>query len=843
MKNILTIIRRELNSYFNSAIAYIYLIVFVAINNSLFMTRYFLVGKADMRSYFDSLPLMLFIFIPVITMRLWAEDKKEHTFELLLTFPMRPAELVMGKFLASLIFYIVSLICTITIPVVISLTGNPDAGAIIGGYAGAVLIGALFLAIGIFISGLVKEQIIAFVLATLSCFTLFFLGTGFFASLLDGWIPGFGTFLSTHVGAASRLTGFNRGVIDLKSVVYFLAAGSVFLLLNGLSLEGRLRPKAKIVFTTAVVTCLSGLIVFNWLVHDLDIARFDITENRIYTVSESAKKIFKELKVPAAVNLYITPVEKMPTAFKTLEADITGKMEELKVASGNKLNFKVFHIEAANLMEDRNKDGAQSGANADSLEKSLQEKGIVPFQVESINKDELGVKLIYSAMTISYKEKAENILQRILPQNLPDLEYMFFSRLLKLMRDKAPFIAVYSPLKVQDVDWEMNRILSGLGRQSPQYEDHFKTIIPLMRNNGYDVQRINISRDDPIPEGVSTFMIIDPDYLNDRQLYEINNFLYKGGVVFLAAQGYDYSFQSLPPNGLAVTPRKLSLDINKLLKKWGVSINDDMLMDEENQIIQISMGQKVGPFAMSMPVKIPNQINIPADNMNKNAPFMMRLPSLFYLWGSALDVSDDIISQAGLKKTPLFFSGPRSWKVPYSDGNIRQETLNFPREGSPGKFPLGLILEGQFSNTFSQAELPDWPDSGVEEPADAKTEKEAAGKDKPVPGISAEMKNPRPGKLVIIGSSRMFNDDLIPNPGNLGLFGNIVDGLTLGDNIIKIRSKSYVSRDIRKVSDRQKVLYRFITVFLVPLALASYAVLRLFLRRKEKRSYLASRRK
>ena len=107
MNNIWTILKRELGSYFNSAIAYIYLIVFVAINNGLFMTRFFLVGKADMRSFFDLLPMTLLVFIPVLSMRLWAEDKKENTFELLMTFPMKPAELVVGKFLAGLIFTLV----------------------------------------------------------------------------------------------------------------------------------------------------------------------------------------------------------------------------------------------------------------------------------------------------------------------------------------------------------------------------------------------------------------------------------------------------------------------------------------------------------------------------------------------------------------------------------------------------------------------------------------------------------------------------------------------------------------------------------------------------------------
>ncbi|MFA6384972.1 MAG: Gldg family protein, partial [Candidatus Omnitrophota bacterium] len=756
MKNILIIARRELNSYFNSAIAYIYLIVFVAINNSLFMTGYFLAGKADMKSYFDTLPFMLFIFIPVVAMRLWAEDKKENTFELLLTFPMKPAELVLGKFAGSIIFYFISLLCTVTIPVVIYLTGRPDIGSIIGGYTGAVLLGALFLAIGIFISGLVREQIIAFVLATVSCFTVFFLGTGFFASLLDGWFSGLGTFLMTHIGAASRLSGFNRGVIDIKDAIYFITTSAVFLLLNGFSLEGRLRPRAKIVFSTAVIICLAGAGIFNWLVHDINFGRFDITEGKIYTVSETAKKIFKDLKAPVTVNFYITPSEKMPTALKALETDVVGKLEELKVVSGNKLNFKVFHIEAARLIEDKDNNGAQGGGNGDSLEKSLQKKGIMPFQVESIDRDELGVKLVYTAMAVSYKEKAEEILPRILPQNIPDLEYFIVSRVLKLMAESKPKLAVYSPLRTQKLAGDMSRLLSGLGQERPQYEDDYKTIIPIMRNNGYDVARIMLTEDDPIPAGVNTLFIINPGPLNDRQLFEINKFIYQGGSVLIAAQGYDYAFEAVPPDGLEINAQKNILDINRLVMKWGVSINEDMLLDENSQMIQISTGQSVGPFALSMPVKIPNQINVPSDNMNKSVPFMMRLSSLFYLWGSSLDVSEDIMGLSGLKKTVMFTSSPRSWKSPYESGNIKKESFEFPKTGSSGKFILGLMIEGQFSNTFLQSKLPEWPAAAGEDISQA-SEGSSRQKNNSAGDAPAEMGGQKPGKLVIIGCARMFN--------------------------------------------------------------------------------------
>ncbi len=837
MRNVIIIIRRELGAYFNSAIAYIYLIVFTTINNSLFMTRYFLDGKADMTIYFGNLHLMLFIFIPVITMRLWAEDKKENTFELLLTFPMKPQELVLGKFFASLIFYSISLLSTIAVPIVVGLTGRPDPGAITGGYIGSLLIGALFLAIGIFMSGLVKEQIIAFVLTTLSCFGIFFMGLDFIASFLDGWVSGLGTFLMNYVGAASHLMGFNKGVIDIKDIIYFAAGSSVFLLLNGFFLEGRLRPKSRLVFGAAVVSSLFGLVVFNWLVHDIPVGRFDITEDKIYTVSDSARNIFKDLKAPVLVNFYITPSEKMPTSFKNLEQDVKGKLEELKLVSGNKFNYKVYHIEAAKLLEENKKD---DGARKEEgfLEKTLQEKGIVPYQVESIDKDEVGLKLIYSAMTVSYKERQEEILPRILPQNLPDLEYIIFSRIMKLTRERKPKVALFSPLKAQELTGDMDQLLAGMGQTgSSQYEDIYKSLGPLMRNNGYDVKRISLTEADPMPAELDTLLIVNTRELNDRQIYEINKFLYQGGAVCIADQAFEYSLEMVPPNGLDVVPVKLNVGINKLIKRWGAGISEEMLMDENNQIINITSGQRVGPFALSMPIKLANQIDVSGATMNKNMPFMLRLPSIFYLWGSSLDISEDIVSRAGLKKTVMFTSSSRSWKVPYGGGKLRADDMAYPKSGSEGKFVLGLMLEGQFSNTYEESKLPEWPVK-KEEPKQAEGDEEAKKNTAKKEEKKRDIDNPKPGKLIIIGCSKIFQDDLLANSGNLSLFSNIVDGLTLGNDIIKVRASTYFSRDLNKISDNRKVFYRFVTILLVPLLLVCYAIVRFFLRRKEKQFYL-----
>lgn len=239
MRDVGVIFRREFGAYWNSPIAYVFIVVFLMLTAGFYINGFFLSGLADMRDFFGSLPLFLTFFIPAVTMRLWAEDQRLGTFELLMTLPMKPMHIVLGKYLAGLSFYVIALAATLTIPLTLAWLGDPDAGAIFAGYIGAVLLGALYLAVGIFISGLFKDQITAFILTLLVCFFFFLIGQPYFAALADGWIPGLGSFLREGFGVTTHFDGIQRGVIGIDNVLFFISFSIVFLVLNTFSLEGR----------------------------------------------------------------------------------------------------------------------------------------------------------------------------------------------------------------------------------------------------------------------------------------------------------------------------------------------------------------------------------------------------------------------------------------------------------------------------------------------------------------------------------------------------------------------------------------------------------------------------
>lgn len=821
---ILTVFRRELDAYFNAAIAYIFIIVFILLNGGLFMNPFFLVGLADMRPFFGLLPFVLCIFLPAVTMRLWAEDRRGNTLELLLTFPMGTHQLVIGKFLAGLVFYAAALAGTFTIPIMMKFLGNPDFGAITGGYLGSFLLGAFFLSAGIFISGLCRDQIVAFILTMMVCFGLFLSGTEFAAGPLDGWVPGLGTFLRRFIGAAGHFESFAKGVADTRDVLYFVLGSALFLVLNGYWLEGRMKPGAKKIFSAAALIA-AGIFVFgNWFISSIPLGRFDLTQGKIYTVAPATKQILRELKTPVLAKFYVSPADKMPTGMKTIEQDVIDKLDELRISSGGNFNYKIFHMEAANVAEEKQTD------EKESLEKQLEKKGIQPFQVRAIESDEVAVRLVYSAITLAYKEKPEEMLPRVMPDNLNQLEYLIMSRIYRMTLDKAPKIAMVAPFQEKEMDPQLMALLAQLGGKMQQQsfrDDNYETAQQSVEYEGYEVERIDLSEEQPIPEGTKTLLIFEPTDLNDRQKYEINRFVRGGGSLFLAVQNFNFNYQ-MEGRSMQIAIQKNNPNVNSLLQSWGVTVDENILADEQSDVVNVNASGG-GPFAISVPVKVPIQILVNEDGMNPDVSITSRLAPLFYLWGTALKLDDAKLKSQDLKTSVLLNSSHKSWTVPAPEDVLTPNQLERGSGTAFGPFPLAVMLEGQFADAFEGMPLPQWPAKQAETP-EADAAKPVAATPPPV--------TPAPGKLILIGASSSFQNHLIRGGGHTNLLVNATDILTLGEALVTIRSKQPVDRAIPKISAPAKVAWKGFVIFLVPVILASLGTMRVLLRSRAKQNYL-----
>lgn len=230
---------RELGAYFDSSIAYVYAIAFVVLANAIFMNDFFLVGRVEMTAFFDLAPMLLAVFLPAVTMRLWAEERKTRTIEMLLTLPIVPLQAVLGKFVAAVVLYALFLVGSLPIVVMLMALGTPDLGLIFGGYLGLVLLGSMFLSFGMCISAITGDQIIAFVLSSVLGFFFVLTGDDRVTAVLDGMAPALsiGTVLYELVSVVPRYQSFVRGMVELSSMVYFGLMITLFLWINGLVLR------------------------------------------------------------------------------------------------------------------------------------------------------------------------------------------------------------------------------------------------------------------------------------------------------------------------------------------------------------------------------------------------------------------------------------------------------------------------------------------------------------------------------------------------------------------------------------------------------------------------------
>jgi ABC-2 type transport system permease protein len=235
MNTTLAVFKREIKSYFTSPMGYIYLIVFLVLSNWLFLRGFFIISQADFRGMFALFPWLFLLFIPAVTMRLWAEERKLNTLEVLLTLPVRDHEVMLGKYLASLAFVLISLALTLLLPLTGSLIGTPDWGQIAGGYIGAALLGATYLAIGLFASSLTENQIVAFIVGAVLCFVFFIMGE----DIVTFSLPSALASVFQQMGLGYHFQSILRGVIDTRDIVYYFSMIFFFLFLNLRSLEIR----------------------------------------------------------------------------------------------------------------------------------------------------------------------------------------------------------------------------------------------------------------------------------------------------------------------------------------------------------------------------------------------------------------------------------------------------------------------------------------------------------------------------------------------------------------------------------------------------------------------------
>ncbi|MDH5737453.1 MAG: ABC transporter permease subunit [Gammaproteobacteria bacterium] len=231
MNGTVIILRRELQSYFATPLAYVFVLIFLVLSGAVtfYIGNFFQREQADLTPFFGFHPWLYLFLVPAISMRLWSEERKSGSMELLLTLPISHWDAVLGKFIAAWLFTGLSLVLTFPIWVTVNYLGDPDNGVIITSYLGSWLMAGGFIAIGSCMSALTRSQVIAFILTAVVCFLFILAGFPMVLNVFKGWLP---TLLVDAVASLSFLTHYNsiaRGVVSLRDILYFLSLIAVWL--------------------------------------------------------------------------------------------------------------------------------------------------------------------------------------------------------------------------------------------------------------------------------------------------------------------------------------------------------------------------------------------------------------------------------------------------------------------------------------------------------------------------------------------------------------------------------------------------------------------------------------
>ncbi|MDW7681639.1 MAG: Gldg family protein, partial [bacterium] len=352
--------------------------------------------------------------------------------------------------------------------------------------------------------------------------------------------------------------------------------------------------------------------------------------------------------------------------------------------------------------------------------------------------------------------------------------------------------------------------------QQQQPQDMYDFGAKLLRENGYDVTRTNIKQDDPIPENIETMILFIDQPLEERQLYEIDQLIHNGVRVIIAAQQYNYriapSRQS--PGEFELSGMPSRLNINSLVKNYGFEFDDKMFMDKSSAYIRVTTYQtrQMGIFQVQEPVYAdvtkPVIIKINQENINNELSISNKITELFYMYGGRLLVNKDLMKENQLTFNTLFTSSDQSWTRDAVGWGPIDETPP-PSEDILKRQPLAILVEGRFKSKYIDQEVPEWqPSPGADEVGDDQEE--------PLPSeIEGE---PSDNKIIVFGCSNMFKNDVLQFANShKALLLNSVDALTLGDELIHIRSKNIAARRIKETSSIGKTMAKAFVVWFPPI--------------------------
>jgi ABC-type uncharacterized transport system involved in gliding motility auxiliary subunit len=596
--NILTLTHKELKNYFDTPTAYIVLVVFLLLWEFLFFKNAFVVGEANLRGLFDILPWLLLFVVPAVTMGAICQEKNEGTLEWLLSTPINSIEMILGKCIAAFLFVCFALLFTIPIAISFSWYGPLDWGVFIGQLLSSLCTVLFLVSLGIWISSTLSSVITTLLVTALVIFIFILIGTPFFSS-------SFPLFFAPLMEQLSLITHFDsmaRGVIDTRDIWYFLSFTIIFISLGYLKLLkfkfGNNKKKYQsfqIGIALFIGIALLTNVIGSWIP-----GRVDLTQGKIYSLSEATKTTLANLKDLVNITLY---------ASHELPVQVQPVLRETKDILKDYQTYGKGNI----IVQEKDPTKEDIATEAKSL-------GVIEIQFNVMGQSELQVKKGYLGIVISYANDHE-----VIPyiQDTSDLEYQLTSFIKKLTTTTKKNIV----------------FLSGHGEKSTTTD--YKTLAKELSKQ-FEVQTFTkTDKDTSFPAQTAVVVIAGPQQpVDDATKKMITDYIDQGGSVLFLLHTV-----SIPQQGLFATENKNSL--NDLTKSYGVDVQTNIVYDvRSNEIIQFGGGMTYFftnyPFWPRVPVK------------DTSSVIVHNLQSIVLPWGSSIKIDQNTLEQQKLNAKILF---------------------------------------------------------------------------------------------------------------------------------------------------------------------------------------------
>lgn len=519
---ILRLAKKEFFGFVNSALAYTVIVPFLLISIFLYTRTALVGGDASLRAYFELLPWFLLLLAPAISMKLLSDEQKSETMELLLAHPISELEIVIGKFLGALGFFIVVLLTTIGLPLSLVIYSRPDLGQIFGQYIGALFVGATFISVGIAASAYAKNTISSFLLGAAISFVLIIVGLDFVTQML----PFPFNRIASELSVLTHGESIARGLLDVRDVFYFLTITAVFLAATIFKLSERKtieRPieARKLKFALGLILAIG--VVSNIVLSSYPL-KIDLTQGRLFTLSEGTKQTLKNLDDIATITLYSS--RQLPAQMQLVARDVTDTIRDYEKLSKN-IKFKVVYPE-------------ESGEGVSEARQA----GINEVQFNSLSSGKFEAQAGFLGLAIRFSDKTESI---PFISDTSDLEYQLTRRIRKLSADKDKVIGMYrngySPSQI------LNELLS----------------------SQYKAENLTVDDKGKLKD-LSALIVIDDGSQESTASAMIKDYLNQNGKVLLLASGVSVSPQSL-------SAQKSQSTIPGFLSDYGVTLNNDLVYD------------------------------------------------------------------------------------------------------------------------------------------------------------------------------------------------------------------------------------------------------------------------